>query len=185
MLAENSDYKTILKESQRLYKNISRRIKNIMKYGDNLPQYAVHKWKEFKDKFPERITKRLEPKKLVSIYRDLKYINALKTSTIKGAKRTQKVFVPVKEKLNVLSKSAQDKFWDIYSKLYEHTATMERFKYELFDTIVDYTYKGTDEDKAVIDIIRAYDQSLMQMEGAGNDEQIRLLFTSKLEKLLQ
>lgn len=185
MLAENSDYKTILKESQRLYKNLSRRMTNIMKYGDKASQHAVSKWKEFNDEFPERITKRLEPKKLVSIYRDLKYINALKTSTVKGAIRTKKVFVPVKEKLNVLSKSSQDKFWDIYSKLYEHTTTMERFKYELFDTIIDYVYEGIDEDKAVIDIIRAYDQSLMQMEGAGTDEQVRLLFTSKLEKLLE
>lgn len=183
MLASKLSPKEMRQESRRLIKNISRRIKRIEGLGSSTPQYAVNAYRDLEKKIPNRLTQ-LSNKELNTLYRDLRYVNSLKSSTVKGALHTQSKFEPIKEKLEVLSPSTKKKFWEIYGKLYERTSgTMENFKYELFETNIDYIYGGQEADKAVADIIEEYDKTLKELGGNVTDEEIKVLFTSKLQSL--
>ena len=71
----------------------------------------------------------------------------------------------------------------MYGKLYERSATFEHFKYELFETKVDYIYDGEDLDSAVANIIEGYYETLKELGSKGDDENVRVLFISKLKDL--
>lgn len=185
MLASQLTPQEMRKESRRLIKNLSRRIARIEGLGNTAPQYAVQKYREIEKNIPKRLTQ-LSQKELNTLYRDLRYINSLKSSTAKGAMQTQAKFEPIKDKLQVLSEDKRKKFWEIYGKLYERTSgTMEKFKYELFETNIDYIYSGQDTDSAVEEIIEEYDKTLKELGGFVTDEEIKVLFTSKLGSLFK
>lgn len=173
------------KESRRLIKNLSRRIARIEGLGASAPQYAVTHYRELEKRIPSKLTQ-LSDKELQTLYRDLRYINSLKSSTVKGALQTQKTFEPIKENLETLSKDKQRAFWEIYGKVYERTSgTMENFKYVLFETNIDYILSGQDVDTAVEEIIDEYNKSLEEMGSYGTDEDFKLLFTSRLKNLFK
>lgn len=182
MKAANLTDKELRKEIRRLDKNLSRRIANIEGLGSSAPQYAINRYREATKDI--KSLSALSRKQLVTLHRDLRYINALKSSTVKGAKDVQTKFEPIRDKLSALSPDTRKKFWEIYGKLYESTGgTMENFKYEIFATNIDYIYGGQDVDKAVMDIIEEYDKTLEQLGGSAGDEEIKLLFTQKLQTL--
>ena len=177
------DDKTLRKETRRLIKNISRRIERIEKYDKiTTPQYAVENYRSLN--IPKRLDK-LSRKELENLYRDLSYIERLKSSTVKGAKEVQRKLEPIKNKLEVLSPEAQKKFWKIYGKQYEITSgTFEKYKYEVWGTIVDMMYQGKTEESIIEDIINAYDDSLEALEGKDNENELSILFTDELRRLL-
>lgn len=171
------------KESRRLIKNLSRRIARIEGLGSSAPQYAVNHYRELEKRIPSRLTK-LSDKELQTLYRDLRYINSLKSSTVKGALQTQETFEPIKAKLETLSKDKQRAFWEIYGKLYETAGgTLENFKYVIYETNIDYVLSGKDVDTAVEEIINEYNKSLEEMGSYASDEEFNILFTSRLQGL--
>lgn len=183
MLASQLTPAEMRKESKRLIKNISARISRIEGLGSSAPQYAVNRFRQLEQNLPAKLTD-LSDSQLRTLYRDLRYIENLKSSSVKGAKEVAVKFEPIKEKLDALSPTTKKKFWEIYGKLYERTSgTMENFKYELFAANIDYIYGGQEVDKAVMDIIEEYDKTLEYLGGNANDEEIKLLFTQKLRSL--
>lgn len=185
MLATQLSPKEIRQESRRLIKNLSRRIARIEGLGPSAPQYAVKEYRELEKRIPKRLTE-LSDKDLFNLHRDLRYINNLKTSTVKGALHTQEKFEPIKTKLEALSPETRDKFWEIYGKLFEIMGgTFENYKYELMETNIDYVYGGQDVDVAVSDIISEYNRTLEELGSFVTDEDIKLLFTSRLRSLLK
>lgn len=185
MLASELNRSELQKESRRLLTNLSKRIARIEGLGSSAPQYAVNRFRDVEKELPKRLSQ-LPEEDLRTLYRDLRYINSLKSSTVRGALDVQQKFEPIKAKLDALSPETRKKFWSIYGKLYERTSgTMENFKYELFEANIDYIYGGQDTDKAVQDIIEQYDNTLKQLGGNASDEEVKVLFTSKLHSLLK
>lgn len=183
MLASELAPKEMRKEVRRLIRNLSRRITNIEGLGTSAPQYAVNKYRNLEKDLPRDLRK-LSPSKLTTLYRDLTYIGNLKTSTVKGALKVSKTFEPIRQQLDVLSPDLRNKFWEIYGKLYGETGgQIENFKYEIFNTNIDYIYSGEEADKAVLDIMQEYDKTLRELGSRATDEEIKILFTSKLDTL--
>ena len=148
------DDKTLRKKTRRLIKNVSRRIERIEKYDkETTPQYAVEKYRSLN--IPKRLSE-LSRKELENLYRDLSYIERLKSSTVRGAKEVQRKLEPIKNNLKTLSPEAKKKFWEIYGKQYEITSgTFEKYKYEVWGTILDMMYQGKTEETIIEDIINA------------------------------
>ena len=183
MISTQLTPKQIIREISRLRRNISKRLSNVEGLGDTAPQYAINRFRDLEKDIPKNLRTATESK-LRTIYRDLRYINSLKSSTYKGAKNIQQTFEPIKEKLNALSPETRNKFWEMYGKLYERTSgTLENFKYQIFQTNIDYIYSGTDVDTSVEEIIREYDKTLETLGEQPSDEEIKLLFTEKLQSL--
>ena len=72
-------------EIKRLDKNIGKRIKNISNLGAKYPFVAVTKYNELKQNMDKKLSS-YNDKEIDSIYRQLKYIDTLKSSKVKGAK---------------------------------------------------------------------------------------------------
>lgn len=177
------DDKTLRKKTRRLIKNISRRIERIEKYDkETTPQYAVEKYRSLN--IPKRLSE-LSRKELENLYRDLSYIEKLKSSTVRGAKEVQRKLEPIKNNLKTLSPEAKKKFWEIYGKQYEITSgTFEKYKYEVWGTILDMMYQGKTEEAIIEDIINAYDDTLEALEGEDDEDELSILLTDELKKLL-
>ncbi len=184
MLATYITTEEMLEESRKLINSLKGRIANIEGLGESAPQYAVKHFRELEKRIPKKLTD-LSDKELRTLYRDLRYINALKSSTVKGAKEIQKKFLPIEKQLNALSKTTRNKFWEAYGKIFESTGgVLEKFKYEILETNIDYIYGGdVDIDSIVNDIVSAYDKTLLELGYDPDDETIKLHFTDKLDKL--
>jgi len=169
-------------EIRKLIRNIGRRVKNIEELGFIAPQYATQRFHELTDN--SKSLSDMTEKELNTLYRDLKYIDNLKSSTVKGAIDVGRNFEPIKQDLDTLSESTKKKFWEIYEKFYERTAgTAEAYKYIVFEQNIDEIFSGnTDVDDIVHKLIEAYDKSLM--ETGGDDENaMRIRFSSNLEDI--
>lgn len=169
-------------EVRKLIRNIGRRVKNIEELGFVAPQYATKRFHELTDNM--KSLSKMDEKELNTLYRDLKYVDSLKSSTVKGAIDVGRNFEPIKQDLDTLSEDTRKKFWEIYEKFYERTAgTAEAYKYIVFERNIDEIFAGnTDVDEIVHNLIEAYDKSLM--ETGGEDENaMRLQFSSNLDEL--
>lgn len=113
-----------------------------------IPTYATDRMKVLEREMREKSVKNMSRNELENVYRDLKYVRGLKSSTVEGAIKTGRTIEPLKEKLKTLSPDLQKNFWAIYSKLYGDTATeIDRFKYVIFESdLVDSIYQGMDVD---------------------------------------
>ena len=176
MISSELTEEQLVKEIRRVNKNLSRRLTRIEKRGLEASTFALNKYKDLKGRLPTgRELRKLDKKQLQSFYRDIKYISNLKSSTVKGALATKNKFEPIRE---------QEKFWEIYGKLYETNATMEKFKYEIFNESIDEVFGATETDKIVQDIIDEYNETLKDLGSEADVEQIRKkLFTNKIDKM--
>lgn len=165
-------------------KNVGSRIKKIDALGIALEKSASTDFKKFLKEY-KNIGKDTSEKELRNAYRDLKYIDQLKTSTVKGAKEAFENFADVSEMLKALSNTQQDKFWNIYKRFYETSGGMaERFKYEVFEAIIDAQYSGMDADEFSENLNKIFDQVYGEAKGAGGtDAELELLFAEKLADL--
>lgn len=188
MLASNKSKSEMIKDIRKIEQNLSRRVANIEKRED-LPQFGAESFR----KYQQRVKNKLGGKKSLTslteeqvrtIHRDVRYLNTLKSTSIKGAEQARDMYLPVKQKLETLSPDLRKKFWSIYEKVVERFGYMDMFKYELFESNIDYIYGGeSDTDKAVAEIFELYDKTLKELGGNVTDEEIKVLFTSKLQSL--
>ena len=89
------------------------------------------------------------------------------------------------DKLNSLSKETQRKFWEVYEMLYEKTSgTLEQYKYEIFGTTIDAMMQGTSPDSLPLKIEEMYRDTRKELGRETDEDDVRVLFTSKLRSIL-
>lgn len=171
------------KEIRKLNNSLSKRISDIRGMGDTVPQYAIKKYEELN--IPENL-RWIDRKELNSLYRQLKYIDNLKTSTLEGAVKAQNQWETHKSILNYMSEDYRNKFWEMYEKITEHMGgTYLAFKYNIMDIVEDYLFGSTslnvDMEKAIDEIEKAYTDTFKELRSNPDEEEIFLLFTNKLQ----
>lgn len=178
-LMTDSELRQAIRAEQR---KLSARVANIEKHTD-LPQYAVQKYRELEPTLPKNL-RNVKGKELDKIYRQLRYISHLKSSTVKGAREVAKTFEPLKAELQGLSEKAQSNIWKTLEKFLETAPSAEKFKYEVLGEIIDVAYTGGySKEETVMKLINAFDEANKQL-GDGNDQDLKVLFTDKLKELL-
>ena len=170
----------LIKESQRLYRNISRRLKRIQEI-EKAPEYALINFRKLQEKYPRDIRK-LDDKELKSFYRQVKYIDELKSSRIENINKMKETWTPIEEALKIFSKEAKDKFWEIYGKIYEN-APNERYKYDVFSVIQQKMMYGEDVDDIAEQIIDLYWKTTNDYSEVDENE-FSIRFTDRLYELL-
>ena len=186
MVSTDLTKEELLKEVRRLKKNVGSRINNIDALGIALEKSASTDYKKFLKEY--KILGKSTPEKVLrNEYRDLRYIDQLKTSTVKGAREAFENFADISGMLDALSRTERDKFWEIYKRFYETSGGMaERFKYEVFEAIIDAQYSGMDADEFSENLNKIFDQVYGESKGAGGtDAELELLFTEKLADILK
>ena len=139
-MARPQRYKTIAKENQRIYKNISRRIKRIEnKFGKDA--YIVKKWK---DANVSSTTRGLSLQELSQQSAQLHQFESLKSSTVKGYKN----YLKWEEDINVLALEGIDdsELYKLYNKFVEENGLISKYKYDAFDIITEMLVDGESEE---------------------------------------
>lgn len=168
-------YEDLIKENQRLIRNLNAQGKKIERLGERASQFATNKFKELKQKLPKDL-KQLNEKELRTLNRDLKYIRSLKSSTEKGAIEAEKNFGKVQYlKDNVLTEEDMNIVWEIYERISEgREGLTNNFKYEILDTIIELQFAGFNNGEIVRLIRYAFDKSQASYLNTTQTEKDRL-----------
>ena len=159
--------KNLIKDINNLKRNIERRFFNIEKRGLYSPSLEKYKYqvgrKDYeydenllknKKRFYDASVKGKNVTQLQTIYNRLKYINDLKTSTLKGAKKFQEKVEPLLNKVfkhDYYEKGEDDKkiyrnkVFELYGKFVDEKFLLEKFRYEILDYIEENIEKSEEE----------------------------------------
>lgn len=185
MKAHSQDAKSLRKDIYKLRKSLRENIREVgeaSKASSLIPTDAVQQMRKLEKQMREKAVSKLNTSELTTLYRKLKYVDNLKSSTLEGAKTTAERWTPIKRNLDSLSQEQRDKWWGIYENLYKYYSGFQNYKYDIFN-VIDSNF-GTDYNENIVgNIIDAYDEILMNSENM-TDAEIMLLFTEKLKELL-
>lgn len=183
MRVENLNREELIGEVARLNRNLSRRLKNISKIPNDyrLENDALSKYEKLKNE-TNKTPSKMSDKELRSYYRDLKYIDSLKTASYKGAVSAANNFKSFEKHMSYLSPNTRDKLWGIYGKLYErHGDVIDRFKYNIFDLIDRKVIGGDMDDESLLNnIISAFENAYGESGSYTSKD-----FDKKFEKELE
>lgn len=138
--------KEIYKLSRDLYKE-ARLIKEAHRADPLIPDIKAKEVVKLKTDMRKNPTKYMERKDLIKRARQIRYLNDLKTTRFSTAVGTGRQYEPIRQYVSKLSPEEKQEFFKVYQKLYERTSSYEKFKYELFEDMLDYrkAVKGNEE----------------------------------------
>lgn len=137
----------LLKEVEDLYEELNDRIYEIEKAGYSLKKDASHRFRELQKKVPNNFSE-LNDKELRSIYRELKYIDDLKTSTLRGAEEAQTMYKDIEDIVDKLGPRVKQRFWKLYDNLYERNQLAAlAYKYDILNALSTSTEKSRSKMK--------------------------------------
>lgn len=172
--------KELIEQIKAERRKVAERIRRI-EARPELPQYAVERFREVEQGIPNRYAK-LDEKQLRELHRELRYINAMKTSRIEGAEKALEEFEPIHDLIKTLSENKQADIWRAYEKLFNEAPTIDKFKYDVLSVITDLTFMGVSGDDIHRNIMKLYDEAY-RMEEKGNTNGAKVLFTQGLQTL--
>lgn len=164
-MASNSSRKLLVKEIQRLRKNVIRRFTNIKrKYGESP---ALASWE--KANLDTNI-KGKSNKELQNLLSNLRYYNSLKTSSIKGVENYKKKFEHIEAALNQYktadgSNPVKKKFYELYNKFVEENHLIDKYKYEVMELINNMMAFGESDEDIRDEVENLYNQLYAQEQG--------------------
>lgn len=187
----------LLKESRLLYQKINKEMKRIKKAKEPLLEDALNRFNKFRKEFKYNSFSKYSDDLVKDLYRDLKNISSLKSSTLEGAIESAKTFGKTRDILDSLSEESQGDFWRLYNKLYKNLEpkTIERYKYELFDVVSAEMLLGQDLEDTYEKIKNIFDKTygLTDDEESANlteaekgerfAEQLKIQFSDDFENL--
>lgn len=160
----HSDTKTLRKENQRLLRNVKRRLANITrKYGSS---YATQRFLSLEIPMT---TRGLTDEELRKQYSALKYIDSMKTSRIKGMRNFEK-FNKIIDSLNAAGEGFVDKFYSLYGRLVEENGLLEKYKYQVMDTIRDGILNADNDEVIRNNVLKLFDDIYRQEQINIEDE---------------
>lgn len=184
MKAENLSQKELRKETRRLLTNLSKRISHIEGL-ETAPKYAVNRFREIEKNVPSRLTQ-LSEKDLRNLYRDLRYVNRLKSSTVKGAKDVEKTFEPIANKIEALPEEQRKNVFQVYEMFYGSVGGIaSHYKYEVLDFAADALQGYADPNDLAINALLTFDEIYRGADENATDTETKLLLSQKLKDLLQ
>lgn len=157
-------------------------MKDISKSKEPLLRDAYNRFEQFKKDFKYNQFSKYSDEMVKTIFRDLKYIESLKTSTLEGAREATKTYGDTKRFLDSLSEEKQKQFWDIYNRAYKNLSPtlIERFKYDVFGVVTNEMLLGQDVEEIFEKIVEAFDRAY---ELGESEEEQGELFAENLELL--
>ena len=179
----------LIKEIQRLERNIRKRVEHIESRED-LPQFGAESFRKYEKRKANKLDKKrltsLSEKDLTTLYRDIKYLNDLRSLNIKGAEYAKEKYLPIKNMLETFSPDMREKFKEAYSKLVSNYALTDKyFKYEVQGAEMELMLSGqSNTDEIYRRIKELFDETLFENPDA-NETELRVLFADKLKNISQ
>lgn len=183
------DKSELIKEIQRLERNIRKRVENI-EAREDLPQFGAESFRKYEKRKANKLDGKkltsLSEKDLTTLYRDISYLNDLKSLSIKGAEYAKEKYLPIKNMLETFSPNMKEKFREAYSKLVSNYGLTDKyFKYEVQGAEIELMLSGqSNTDEIYRRIKELFDETLFENPDA-NETEIRVLFADKLKDISQ
>lgn len=160
---------------------------NQIKKRQDLPQFGAESFLKFEKRLKSTLGKRklseIDDDMLRTIYRDTAYLyENIKSTHLSGAIEAKEKWLPIKEKMSVLSKSKQDQIQELYNKYVSNFALIDRFRYEILETNVSFIYDVIDIEQALQEL----DDALRNVLKGGvqiTDAEFNIRFPAELEKI--
>lgn len=188
MKASNLNANELAKDIRRIEKNLKQRVAHIEAHED-LPQFGAESFRKFEDRLHRKLDGKplssLTEEELRTLHRDIRYINDLKSTSIRGAEIARDKYIPIKERLEALSPELRDRFREAYNKLVDENKLLEQFKYDIMGVDIDMIYGGSQADDIYYNIMELVDKTLEKLGSGYTDEEFKLLLTSELESFLK
>lgn len=198
-ITSNLNDKELRQEIYKLRRDLRedlREVKEFSKAEVILPTYAVDHFKKAEKSMREKSVRSMDRKELESVYRQLHYIRGLKSSTVQGGldaiatlESAKNRVAEIKDEnlkymLSKLDRTELDQFWKIYGKVFEGGDLAEQFKYEIWNTIIDYMEGGRfDEGTFAKKISDLYESVQIDANTGGFADDAEILFTQALREL--
>lgn len=172
----------LLKESRLLYQKLNREARAISKSKQPLLRDAYNRFQQLKEDIDYNQLSNYSDLMVKNIYRDLKYIESLKSSTLEGAIEAAQTFGDTKRFLDSLSPQKREEFWGIYNRAYKNLRPdlIERFRYNIFGVLTNEMVLGQDSEEIFAQIKEAFDEAY---ESGKSEEEQGEIFAEKLELL--
>lgn len=183
--------KETLAEIRRVLRNVGRRLTNIE--GMGTPSPAIETFLDIQNRFLgeelgeidisslRKAIRSMDEKEATSLLRNLRYVDRLRTSTVRGAKAYNDRIRPVLDRYNKWDEDTKAKFRAIYRKTFlESGVYLEKFKYDIFELAAN-AIEYEDPDKLPI----AVQETLIALLKEGGDTDVsEREFSSKLSEFL-
>lgn len=158
-----------------------------IKKRQDLPQFGAESFLKFEKRLQSTLGKRklseIDDDMLRTIYRDTAYLyENIKSTHLSGAIEAKEKWLPIKEKMSVLSKAKQDQIQELYNKYVSNYALIDRFRYEILETNVSFIYDVVDIEQALQEL----DEALRNVFKGGvqiTDAEFNIRFPAELEKI--
>lgn len=151
MVGTDKTRREITRETQRLIKNLSRRIPRIeRRFGGelNFATSAVRSWDYLKVKYLYELDRdtgeltrkplnKLSDRDLLDLYRRLNDLDRNESSTVKGVEQKVKNWSPIQRAFDRMGDYGRDKVFRIYEKVRELYPSTDKIKYETIQVITD------------------------------------------------
>lgn len=181
--------KQLKKEIFKLRKQLRQDIKEVRllaKTNSLIPTTAIKKMSALEKTMRDTAVSNMTPKQLRNLYRDLRYVRDLKSSTPHGAETTAQRFSPLEAKLKSLSPRTRRAFWEVYSKLYEETnGQIEQFKYALFESDLIDNISSGQSSKLAIKIEDMFNELFKELPKSADESEYEELFLQKLSSIFK
>lgn len=165
------------------YGVLAQRLEEVAKRPVTASQYAVEAFKKLK--IPKDIMRMRDIKRVKTLYRDIKYIERLKSATLEGAEKVKSEFGFIEERLRNFTEDNRKAAWKSYQKLYDEAPIIAQFKYEILDVITETLAEGVDINKVLSDMQKRFRESYEKLntEGRYTYEDLGLSYSRKLRNI--
>lgn len=184
MVANTSEEKELRREIYSLRRELRKDLKKVREFSKEdilAPKTALKHMAKAEAIMRKTSVSKMKPPQLNSMYRKLKHIRDLKSSTYEGAVRQVNNLVSIIPKIRNLTKEQLDKMWEAYDKLVGQNLLLKDYKYDVYDGVIDVITKTRiSADDLAIRVDEIYDKATRGVldEKEYKDKTTKLLIQS-------
>lgn len=163
MLANTEDEKELRREIYSLRRELRQDLKKVRALSKDdilLPKTALKQMTKAEAVMRKKAVKYMELPQLQSVYRKLRHIREIKSSTYEGATSQVQHLVSIIPTIRNLSKPQLDKLWEAYDKLVGQNLILKDYKYQVYGSIIDViTNTRISAEELAIRVDELYDKA--------------------------
>ena len=184
MVANTKDEKELRREIYSLRRELRQDLKKVRELSKEdvlLPKTALKQMAKAEAVMRKKSIKDMPLSQLQSMYRRLRHIRELKSSTYEGATGQVQHLVSIIPNIRNLSKPQLDKLWEAYDKLVGQNLLLKDYKYEVYGAIIDVITKTRiSAEELAIRVDELYDKATRGVldEAEYKDKTTKLLIQS-------
>lgn len=189
-MADGITRKELLSYTRQELTRLGRRLENVA--GGNIVSPALQDFLNLQERLTgvgdeldvasvRKTLRSLSDKDLTSVYRDIRYISNLSSSSVRGAKRYESRVAPILDRYTSWDEEKRAKFREVYGKIMETGLSGELFRYSVLE-LAEIATEKEDTDEIPVRVERLMIE-LQKLHADDDGEVTANEFLSALQKI--